>query len=125
MKGKMTPLVIGQASLLLTLQLLNYVHLYKFEGDRRKFEPEMNRSTPVPHFKRNYLCEKLLPDFNSREYLILTTSWLKTLYESITRREPSGIACTAVEHSELRCESDWNVYSHRYKSQKATGLNRA
>lgn len=58
MKGKMTPLVIGQASLLLTLQLLNYVHLYKFEGDRRKFEPEMNRSTPVPQFKRNYLCEK-------------------------------------------------------------------
>lgn len=35
MKGKMTPLVIGQASLLLTLQLLNCVHLHKFEGDKK------------------------------------------------------------------------------------------
>lgn len=70
-------LYIGQASLLLILQLLNYAHLYKFEGDKRKFELEMNRSIFVPHFEINYVCEKLLPDFNSQEHLILTTSWLE------------------------------------------------
>lgn len=51
MKGKMTLLVIDQASLVLTLQLLNYAPLYKFEGDKRKFELEMNRSIFVPPFK--------------------------------------------------------------------------
>lgn len=32
---KMTPLVVGQASLLLTLQPSNYVHFYKSEGDKK------------------------------------------------------------------------------------------
>lgn len=32
---KMTPLVVGQASLLLTLQPPNYVHFYKSEGDKK------------------------------------------------------------------------------------------
>lgn len=30
-----------------------------------------------------------------------------------------------LEHSELRLESDWSLYSHSYVPQKATGLNRA
>lgn len=74
-----------------------YIYI-KFERDKWKFELEINRLIPVPHFKRNYLCETWLPDQRKPQNNSIPNARKCILYFL-----PSIILLKAFIHSYWKC----------------------